>query len=91
MKLKRLSENYNKDPPWFNRAIKSLIQEKKDTFKKYRKSKINIRLLQHLKLLPEKHFLEEALGVVSLNKTTTRECQPNLLNFIKVRKHTGPC
>ena len=29
MKLKRLSENYNKDPPWFNRAIKSPIQEKK--------------------------------------------------------------
>ena len=31
------------------------------------------------------------LSLVSLNKTTTRECQPNLLNFIKVGKHTGPC
>ena len=32
----------DKDPPWFNRTIKSLIQEKKDTFNKYRKSKNNI-------------------------------------------------
>ena len=30
----------DKDPAWFNKAIKSLIQEKKDTFKKYRKSTI---------------------------------------------------
>ena len=43
----------DKDPPWFNRAIKSLIQEK-DTFNKYRKSKNNIQLLQHLRLLQEK-------------------------------------
>ena len=44
----------NKDPPWFNRAIRSLIQEKKDRFNKYRKSKNNIQLLQHLRLLQEK-------------------------------------
>ena len=44
----------NKDPPWFNRAIRSLIQEKKDRFNKYRKSKDNIQLLQHLRLLQEK-------------------------------------
>ena len=44
----------DKDPPWFNRAIKSLIQEKKDTFNKYCKSKNNIQLLQHLRLLQEK-------------------------------------
>ena len=45
----------DKDPPWFNRAIKFLIQEKKkDTFNKYRKSKNNIQLLEHLKLLQEK-------------------------------------
>ena len=31
-----------KDPPWFNRIIKSVIQEKKDTFNKYRKNKNNI-------------------------------------------------
>ena len=33
---------------------KSLIQEKKDTFNKYRKSKDNIQLLQHLRILQEK-------------------------------------
>ena len=44
----------DKDPPWFNRTIKSLIQEKKDTFNKYRKNKNNIQLLQHLRILQEK-------------------------------------
>ena len=44
----------DKEPPWFNEAIKSLIQEKKDTFRKYRKSKNNIQLLQRLRLLQEK-------------------------------------
>ena len=43
----------DKDPPWFNRAIRSLTQEK-DTFNKYRKSKNNNQLLQHLRLLQEK-------------------------------------
>ena len=87
MKLKRLSENYNKDPPWFNRAIKSLIQEKKDTFNRYRKSRNNIQLLQHLRL-----FQEKLNSFISVSKqTTTREHQPNLPNFVKVQKHTGPC
>ena len=44
----------DKDPPWFNRTIKSLIQEKKDAFNKYRKNKNNIQLLQHLTILQEK-------------------------------------
>ena len=44
----------DRDHPWFNRAIKSLIQEKKDTFNKCRKSKNNIHLLQHLRILQEK-------------------------------------
>ena len=42
-----------KVPPWFNKAIKSLIQEKKDTFNRYRQSKNNIQLLQHLRLIQE--------------------------------------
>ena len=44
----------DKDPPWFNKAIKSLSQEKKDTFKKYLKSNNNTQLLQCLRLLQEK-------------------------------------
>ena len=43
----------DKDRPWINKAIKSLIQEKKDRFKKYRKSINNIHLLQRLRLLQE--------------------------------------
>ena len=44
----------DEDPLWLNKAIKSLIQEKKDTFKKYRNSKNNIQLLQPLRFLQEK-------------------------------------
>ena len=44
---------HDKDPPWFNKAIKSFIQDKKDTFKKYCNSKNNIQLLQRLRLLQE--------------------------------------
>ena len=44
----------DKDLPWFNKAIKSLIQEKKDRFKKYRKSNNNIQLLQRQRFLQEK-------------------------------------
>ena len=43
----------NKDPIWFNRAIKSLIQEKKDIFK----SENSIQLLQHLRILQKKLIL----------------------------------
>ena len=56
----------DKDPPWFNRAIWSLIQKKKkDTFNKYRKSKNNIQLLQHLRILQEK--LNSFIGVSKQN------------------------
>ena len=55
----------DKDPPWFNRTIKSLIKEKKDTFNKYRKNKNNIQLLQHLRILQEK--LNSFIGVSKQN------------------------
>ena len=44
----------DKDPPWFNKTIIFLVQEKKDTFKKYCKSNNNIHLLQHLRYLQDK-------------------------------------
>ena len=50
----RQSACEDKDPPWFNKAIRSLIQDKKNTFKKYCNSKNNIQLLQCLRLLEEK-------------------------------------
>ena len=73
----------DKDLPWFNKVIKSLILKK--TFKKYRKSNNNIQLLQLLRFLQEK--LNSFISVSKQN--ATRECQLNLLNYHKVRKHTG--
>ena len=55
----------DKDPSWFNRTIKPLIQEKEDTFNKYRKNKNNIQLLQHLRILQEK--LNSFIGVSKQN------------------------
>ena len=59
----------DKEPQWFNKAIKSLIQEKKtNTFTKYRKSKNNIQLLQRLRRLQE-----NLNSLVFLNKTAIQE------------------
>ena len=58
----------DKDPPWFNRAINPLIQGKKDTFNKYRKSKNYIQLLQHLRLLQEK-LKKSKLLLENVNQT----------------------
>ena len=44
----------DKDPSWFSKAVESLLQDKKDTLKKYRNSKNNIQLFQRLRLLQEK-------------------------------------
>ena len=77
----------DKDPP-----IKFLIQEKKDTFNKYRKSKNNIQLLQQLRILQKK--LNSFIGVSKQNYYSRMSA--NLTKFhtfkhTKVRKHTGPC
>ena len=60
----------DKEPQWFNKAIKSLIQEKNKnkTFTKYHKSKNNIQLLQRLRRLQENLNL-----LVFLNETTIQE------------------
>ena len=74
----------NKDPPWFNKAIKSLIQEENDIFKKYRKSNKNIQLVQRLRLLQEK-----LNSFISVSKQSYYSRM--LTKLTKVRKHTGPC
>ena len=48
---------------WHYKQVNSLIQDKKDTFKKYRNSKNTIQLLQRLRLLQEK-----LNSVVSISK-----------------------
>ena len=72
---------------WFNKAIKSLIQEKKDTFKKYRANNNYIQSLQHLRFLQEK--LNSFISVSKQNyysKTLTK-----LTKFQKSSKHTDAC
>ena len=44
----------DKDPPWFTKKNKNLIQEKNNVYKSYRNSKNNnIQYLRRLKLLQE--------------------------------------
>ena len=45
----------DKDPPWFTKKIKNLIQEKNNVYKSYRNSKNNNNLyyLRRLKVLQE--------------------------------------
>ena len=66
-------------------GFKYLIKKKEDIFKKYRKNNYNIHLLQCLRF-----FQEDLNSFVNVTKQNyTWECQLNLLNFIKARKHTG--
>ena len=77
----------DKDPSWFNKAIKSLNQRKKTL------SKNTAKAIAKSSYYSAKDFFKKnwIFLLVSLDKTTTRECQLNLLNFIKVRKHAGLC
>ena len=66
-------------------GFKYLIKKKEDIFKKYRKNNYNIHLLQCLRF-----FQEDLNSFINVTKQNyTWECQLNLLNFIKARKHTG--
>ena len=60
------------------------FKKKKDTFKKYRKSRNNIQLLQRLRLLLEK--LNSFISVSKQNYYSRMS-----IKLIKVQKHTGPC
>ena len=44
----------DKDPPWFNSRIKSLLQAKNKVFNNYRNNKTNIQLLNKLNFLQER-------------------------------------
>ena len=43
----------DKDPPWFNKKIRTVIKEKNMTFNRYRSNSSNLELKRHLKFLPE--------------------------------------
>ena len=67
---------YNdKDPPWFNSRIKSLLQDKNEIFKTYRKNRTNLQLLNKL------NFLQERLnGLITISKNNYYERMTNKLN-----------
>ena len=43
----------DKDPPWFNKKIGTLIKEKNTAFNRYRNNSSNLELKHHLKFLQE--------------------------------------
>ena len=42
-----------KDPPWFNKKIRTLIKEKNTAFNRYNNNSFNLELERHLKFLQE--------------------------------------
>ena len=68
----------DKDPPWFNSRIKSLLQDKNKFFKSYRKNKTNLQLLNKL------NFLQERLnGLITISKNNYYERMANKLNNLQ--------
>ena len=66
----------DKDPPWFNSRIKSVLQDKNKVFKNYRKNKTN-----NIQLLNELNFLQEHLnGLITKSKNNYFERMVNKLN-----------
>ena len=59
----------DKDPPWCNSKIKSLLQEKNKIYKNFRKDRNNIQLLRKLEHLQNRLIL--------LNTTTILEWPTN--------------
>ena len=71
----------DRDPPWFNSKIKSLIEEKNSFFRNYRKANNNTRLLCKLKYMQdrlnnainnskEKYFLRMTEKLSKVNKSS---------------------
>ena len=75
----------DKDPPWFNDKIKSLIREKNITFKRFRSDRRNICLRKQLNCLQDR--LIDSIEV-SKQKYCCRMTN-NLTNAEKVKKLTS--
>ena len=75
----------DKDPPWFNDKIKSLICEKNITFKRFRSDRRNICLRKQLNCLQDR--LIDSIEV-SKQKYCCRMTN-NLTNAEKVKKLTS--
>ena len=72
----------DKDSPQFDIPTKSLIQEKKDTFKKYRKRNNNIQIFQRLRFLQKE--LNSFMSVSKQNCYLRMPAKPTKLQ-IKVQ------
>ena len=68
----------DKDPPWFNSRIKSLLQDKNKIFKNYRKKKTNLQLLNKLNFLPER-----LNDLITISKNNYYERMANKLNNLQ--------
>ena len=68
----------DKDPPWFNYRIKSLLQDKNKIFKNYRKKKTNLQLLNKLNFLPER-----LNDLITISKNNYYERMANKLNNLQ--------
>ena len=77
----------DKDPPWFTKKIKNLIQEKNNVYKSYQNSKNNndIHYLRRLKVLQEN--LHNAIEVSKLNYYS--RITYKLTHIQKIQKFTG--
>ena len=81
----------DKDPPWFNNRIKTLIQEKNATYKIYRHSKDNLDLIYHLQFLQERlstsiesskeRYYASIANRLNNTKKNTKTCWSLLKNF----------
>ena len=68
----------DKDPPWFNSRIKSLLQDKNKIFKNYRKNKTNLQLRNKW------NFLQEHLNVlITIPKYNYYKRMANKLNNLR--------
>ena len=62
----------DKDPPWFNSQIKSILQAKNKVSKNYKKTKTNMELLNKL------NFPQEGLnGLINKSKSNNYERMAN--------------
>ena len=69
----------DKDLPWLNSRIKSLLQAKNKFFKNYRKNKTNIQLLNKLNLLQER-----LNGLITKSRNIFYEHMANKLNNLQI-------
>ena len=68
----------DKDPPWFNSRIKSLLQSKNKIFKNYRQNKSNLQLINKLNL-----FQERLRDLITISKNNYYKRMANKLNNLQ--------